>query len=148
MGTAGANVGIVECFINSTGLTHQSLFTGFGSITTCVKQKSHTGVCGPRRSFVKTHKPFQVMPLDLFGLGEHKKNSEGVIHESCQSVGASGNIVKWGRITIIHSFFKSSPSAETRDSFMVIPFFSLSMYVCSTDTFVFSVQDITSGSSC
>lgn len=105
MGTTGANVGIVECFINSTGLTHQSLFTGFGSITTCVKQKLHAGVCGPRRSFVKTHKPFQVMPLDLFGLGAHKKNSEGVIHGSCQSVGAFGNIVKWSRITIIDSFF-------------------------------------------
>lgn len=70
---------------------------------------------------MKTHKPFQEMPLDLFGLGEHKKNSEGVIHESCQSVGASGNIVKWSRITIIHSFFfNSSPSAET---FMVIALF-------------------------
>lgn len=78
--TTGAN----WCFINSTGLTYQSLFTGFGSITTCVKQKLHKGVCGPRRSFVKTHKPFQVMPLDLFGLGAHNKNSEGVIHESCQ----------------------------------------------------------------
>lgn len=73
---------------SSTGLTHQSLFTGLGEYCYICGKKSCIKVfSGPRRSCVKSRKLFQVMSLESVGVEVFMFENEEIWRGQVRNIG-------------------------------------------------------------